>query len=107
MAAYVLGVIKDPRSLDALHVAATGGAERLRFEAATSMLRMDDRRGLPPMIDGLESPDALVRARAILVLEENTGATMGYRADDRPADRAAAVARWRAWLRESGPGGGP
>lgn len=102
ISAYVLGVIRDPRTLDALHRATIEANRNVRYEAATAMLRMGDRRGLPTMIDGLEHPDPLIRARAILVLKERTGETFGYRADDRPADRAAAVARWRAWLRQTG-----
>lgn len=97
MAAYVLGMLKDPRSLSALHEATFHPSESVRFEAATSMLRMHDRRGLTTMIAGLEHPDPLVRARSILVLEERTGETFGYKADARPGDRAAAVSRWRAW----------
>lgn len=102
MAAYCLGMIQDPRALDPLARAMATPHEKLRFEAATAMLRMGDRRGLPTMIDGLEHPDPLVRARAILVLKERTGGTMGYAADGRPEDRAAAVARWRAWLARGG-----
>ncbi len=102
MAAYCLGMIQDPRALDALADAMATPHEQLRYEAATSMLRMGDRRGLPTMIDALENPDPLVRARAILVLKERTGGTMGYTADGRPEDRAAAVARWRAWLARGG-----
>lgn len=102
ISAFVLGVIKDPRSLDALHRSTLRGGEKVRFEAATSMLRMGDRRGLGTMIDGLEHPDPLIRARAILVLKERTGETLGYKADDRPPDRAAAVARWRAWHQRAG-----
>lgn len=101
MAAFVLGMIKDPRSLTALNEARFNPSERVRFEAATSMLRMGDHRGLETMIGGLENADPLVRARSILVLEERTSETFGYRADARPGDRAAAVSRWRAWLAQT------
>jgi len=102
MSAYVLGMIRDPRSLDALGRATLDPHLTVRYEAATAMLRMGDRRGLSTMIDALESPDPLVRARAILVLRENTGETFGYKADDKPEDRAAALARWRAWIARTG-----
>ncbi|MDJ0521996.1 MAG: HEAT repeat domain-containing protein [Planctomycetota bacterium] len=102
MSAYVLGMIKDPRSLDALQRATVGRMPAVRYEAATAMLRMGDRRGLLTMVDALESPDPLVRARAILVLRENTGETFDYKADDVPGERAAAVARWRAWMQRTG-----
>lgn len=102
MAAFVLGKLEDPRALDALAQATTSADSALRYEAATSMLRMGDRRGLPVLIDGLEDRDPLVRARAILVLADRTGGTKGYKADDRPAERSAAIARWRAWYQRTG-----
>jgi len=102
MAAYVLGKIEDPRSLDALARAARGPNAGLRYEAATSMVRMGDRRGLPVLINGLDDRDPLVRARAIIVLYERTGETMDYKADDSPGERSAAVGRWRAWFQRTG-----
>lgn len=102
MAAYCLGMIQDPRALDALNNALASPHTRLRHESATAMLRMGDPRALPTMIDALEHPDPLVRARAILVLKDRTGGTMGYVADGKPEDRAAAVARWRAWHARGG-----
>ena len=102
MSAYVLGMVKDPRSLAALQQATLSKNRLLRFEAATAMVRMGDRRGLSTLIEGLEDRDPLVRARCILVLHERTGETMEYKADDAPGERAAAVARWRAWLVRTG-----
>ena len=102
MAAYALGMIEDPRALPALEEATRSPKGNVRNEAAAAMLRMGDRRGLVPMIDALEDPDPLVRARAILVLQDQTGETLGYKADDKPVDRGAAVARWRAWLARTG-----
>ena len=97
MAAYVLGKLEDPRSLDALAGATNSTSSALRYEAATSMVRMGDRRGLPVLIEGLDDRDPLVRARAIIVLYERTGETKDYKADDHPRERAAAISRWRAW----------
>jgi hypothetical protein len=102
MSAYVLGTVKDPRSLSALQQATLSSDRLLRYEAATAMVRMGDRRGLPTLIDGLEDPDPLVRARSILVLNERTGEMKGYKADGKPMDRAAAIARWRDWLARTG-----
>jgi hypothetical protein len=107
MSAYCLGMIGDPRALPALSRASASPKEKLRYEAATAMLRLGDRRGFPIMIDGLADRDPLVRARAILVLKDRTGQTFGYKADDKPADRAAAVARWRAWLARTTPAAPP
>jgi hypothetical protein len=102
MAAYCLGMIQDPRALGELDAARVSASPGVRYEAATAMLRMGDRRGLPTMIDGLEDADPLVRGRAILVLKARTGNTMGYEAQGRTDDRQAAVARWRAWLARGG-----
>jgi hypothetical protein len=102
MAAYVLGKLEDPRALDALYQATFSKDPAVRYEAATSMVRMGDRRGLPVLIEGLEDRDPLVRARAIIVLYERTGETKDYKADDRPQERSAAVARWRAWYQATG-----
>ena len=102
MAAYVLGKLEDPRSLDALERATHSTNASLRYEAATAMVRMGDRRGLPVLIEGLDDRDPLVRARAIIVLYERTGETKDYKADDHPQERQAAVARWRAWYQGTG-----
>ena len=99
-AAYALGMIQDPRALDALAAHRQDPNEAVRFEVATAMWRMSDLRGLDPLLYGLEHADPRIRARSIAVLRERTGDTLGYRADDTPVDRSAAVARWRAWARQ-------
>jgi len=96
--AYVLGMIGDPRSYDALHRATYDSTIDVRYEAATALLRGGDDRGLPVLVHGLEDADPRVRAKAILVLHGRTGEDFGYRPDASPADRQAAVARWREWM---------
>lgn len=98
--AYLLGLLKDPRSLDALYRALSDPLEDVRFEAGTALLRAGDDRAVPLLIHGLEHPDPLVRARAITVLQGRTGSTLDFRPDATPEDRAAAVARWRAWYEQ-------
>lgn len=98
--AYLLGLLKDPRSLDALNRALSDPLEDVRFEAGTALLRAGDDRAVPLLIHGLEHPDPLVRARAITVLQGRTGSTLDFRPDATPEDRAAAVARWRAWYEQ-------
>lgn len=98
-AAYVLGVAKDRRTIDALVAAATLDASSVvRGEAAASLLSMGDPRGLAPLVDALEDPDPRLRVRAIDVLAESTGQRLGYEPDGPPSERTAAVRRWRAWL---------
>jgi HEAT repeat protein len=96
--AYVLGMLADPRSYDALHRATFDPSQDVRYEAATALLRGGDDRGLAVLVRGLEDADPRVRAKAILVLHGRTGEDFGYRPDASPEDRRAAVARWREWM---------
>lgn len=98
LAAYLLGLHKDPRTFDALARVQGDMDLGVRYEAATALARAGDRRGMPVLIDGLDSRDPRVRSRSIKVLQQTTGETFGYRHDDHPSDRSAAVARWRHWL---------
>lgn len=106
LAAYLLGLHKDPRTLDALSAAQDDADTGVRFEAATALARAGDRRGMPLLVDGLEHRDPRIRSRSIRVLEQATGESFGYKHDDHPADRGAAIARWRSWLTAWAPGGG-
>ena len=96
-AAYLLGVRKDRRTIPALREAATDPAPVVRYEAAGALLELTDPAGLDVLIDGLSDPDPRLRAKCAAVLTEKTGQRFGFEADGTPEDRAAAVARWRAW----------
>ncbi len=98
MSAYGLGLRRDPRALNALATVVDDPSDKVRFEAATAMVRLGDRRGAPTLVSGLSNPDPLVRNRSIRILESVTGETFGYAADDEPGERNAAIARWRAWI---------
>ncbi len=95
--AYLLGLTRDPRPLLDLDVLRSDPDEELRFEAATAIIRIGDRRGFTTLIDGLEHSDPMLRRRSIGMLRSATGETFGYRHDDHADERRAAVARWRAW----------
>jgi hypothetical protein len=95
--AYLLGLTRDPRPLRELDALRGDPDEELRFEAATAMIRIGDRRGFTTLIDGLGHGDPLLRRRSIGMLRAATGETFGYRHDDHADERRAAVARWRAW----------
>jgi hypothetical protein len=97
-AAWMLGFLGDPRAADVLLGALADPVPAVRYEAAASLLKMKDDRGLATIVDGLEDPDAMVRAKCIILLKELTGESFGYEADLAPDDRKAAVARWRAWV---------
>lgn len=95
--AYLLGLARDPRPLLDLDMLRSDPDEELRFEAATAMIRIGDRRGFNTLIDGLEHADPRLRKRSIDMLRAATGETFGYQHDDHADERRAAVSRWRAW----------
>jgi HEAT repeat protein len=97
-AAYLLGVRKDRRTIPALREAARDPVPVVRYEAAGALLELSDPLGLEVLIEGLDDPDARLRAKCLAVLAERTGQRFGFEADAAPEDRAAAIARWRAWM---------
>jgi len=54
-------------------------------------------RVVPVLIDRLEDRDPVVRLAAYEELRKDTGRSFGFIPWGGDADRAAAVARWRAW----------
>lgn len=114
-AAYILGVLKDRRTIPALaKVADEDLVPAVRYEAAGALLEMGDPRGLDVLVSGLCDLDARLRAKCIDVLAEKTTRRFGYEPDGSPPDREEAVRRWRAWLAqrreaglEEGPAGAP
>jgi hypothetical protein len=96
--AYLLGVLKDRRTVPALETATADPVPSVRYEAAGALLEMQDPNGLSVLVDGLLDPDARLRAKCLDVLQEKTAQTFGFEADAAPDERAAAVRRWRAWL---------
>ena len=61
-----------------------------------------DRRAVPLLVDRLEDEDDGVRFYAILALERITGKRLGYDYGASPGPRAAAVERWREFVRDGG-----
>lgn len=102
-AAWCLGFLGDPRAADALYGATMDCDKFVRLEAASSLLKLQDRRGLDAIVRGLDDGDPRVRAKCITLLESMTGETFGYRADQGLTDRQASVARWRAWAAQQRP----
>lgn len=96
-AAWLLGFLQDSRSTTHLARATRDPVALVRYEAATALTRMGDPRGIRALIEGLEDDDPRVRGQCVTILEKYTGKGFGYKVDDSPEERAAAVARWRAW----------
>ena len=96
-AAWLLGLAGDPRPLARLDRARGDPDVTVRFEAASSMLRLGDRRGVHTLVGGLEDRDPRLREQSISMLRRLVGEDFGFKADDHASNRNAAVARWRAW----------
>jgi len=89
---------RDPRLLAPLKQAvAEPEVGPLRLEYARALLALGDFSRCEVLIDALESEDVRVRGSALKALRDATGETQGFQPQGAPADRAAAVARWRAW----------
>jgi hypothetical protein len=96
-AAYLLGVLRDRRTVPALLAATEDPAATVRFEAAGALATLGDERGLDVLVEGLLHPDARVRSKCAAILEQETGQRFGYAADDSREEREDAVRRWRVW----------
>jgi len=75
-------------------------APGVRAGAIVEAAQTKDRKAIAYLIDRLTDSDASVRLYAIMSLEKLTGETLGYRHYDAPEERAKAVERWRAWLKD-------
>jgi HEAT repeat protein len=101
-AAWTLGHASDLRALPGLRAATADPAKLVSLEAAAARVRLGDDAGIVRIVEGLDDPDPRVRARCIGILESRIGDTFGYLPDDSPSERAAAVERWRVFLRQRG-----
>ena len=97
-AAYLLGALKDRRTIDALVTASADAAPVVRYEAGAGLLEMGEIRGAEVLIGGLADSDARLRAKSIEVLAASAGTRFGYEPDDPPSDRAESIRRWKTWL---------
>jgi hypothetical protein len=97
-AAYVLGAVRDRRTLPAIAEASADPVPFVRYEAAGALLELKDARGFAVLVAGLEDPDARLRAKCVEVLAEHTHQRLGFEPTGSLDERAAAVRRWRAWL---------
>ena len=80
---------------------AAGLQAELPQERAAACVRAGatrDRSAVPLLVERLDDPAEDVRFFAIAALERITGQTLDYRYYSAPAERQAAVQRWRRWL---------
>lgn len=98
-AAWLLGVMKDRRTIpDLQHAAEVDDVPTVRYEAAGALLELGHPAGFVVLVDGLSESDARRRAKCIDVLAERVHERFGFEPDGDPAERTAAIRRWRAWL---------
>jgi HEAT repeat protein len=69
--------------------------KRLRAAAALSLGQLDRFRAVPALIEALEDPSPLVRGRAYAAIRKIYQLDVGFRANDEPAKRQAAIVRIR------------
>jgi len=91
--ALLVGCRADPVQPDLRAVDAES-----RIAGIVAAADSDDPADLPLLVEALADDDAAVRVFAIEALERRTGRSHGYSPYDAPAERAEAVARWRAAL---------
>jgi len=76
--------------------------ERTRREAAAKLIRdIDAFVAVPELLRVLSSGSPERRALAVDCLRKLTKAENGFDPDAPPAERRAAIARWRRWWREN------
>jgi hypothetical protein len=95
--AYVLGLVKDRRTIPALREAVDDPVPEVRYEVATSLCMLGVREGYPVLIEGLSDAEIRNRYKCGEALKLLTGQDFGYRHDDAPTDRAQAIATWERW----------
>lgn len=71
----------------------------VRYERARALLRLGDWSQLEALIAGLENDSLWTRAWCAQALEEVTHQRLGFDPKAGESERAAAVARWREWIR--------
>jgi hypothetical protein len=59
--------------------------------------QLPERHVIPPLIDRLDDPDAVVRLSAHEELKKRTGQDFGYVPWGDASERAGSIAKWRDW----------
>lgn len=72
----------------------------VKLERARALVRLGDWSEVPTLIEGLESEELMTRALCAKALSDTTRERFDYDAKAAPEERAASVARWRAWWEE-------
>lgn len=98
---WVLGRLRDRRTVDNLQPLVRDAEASVRMEAARSLVLMGDLNQSPTLIEGLDSERKEVRFMCHEALKSATGHDFGYDHLTRNhRDLQVAVLRWREWWGE-------
>lgn len=95
---WVLGAIGDRRNVPAAFDAIDDPVSVVRYQAASTLVKLGDGRGFRTLVDGLADGDLQNRYKCFQALKLATGRDFGYRHDAVPDERRQAVTRWMDWL---------
>jgi HEAT repeat protein len=95
--AFILGLIRDRRTIPDLVAHLDDDVPAVRCEVATTVCVLGENKGYPVLIEGLKDEDIRNRFKAHEALLLLTQLDFGYEHDGRPEERAQAIAKWEKW----------
>lgn len=95
---WIFGVMGDRQHVPVVAARLTDESAVVRYEAATSLVKLGDSRGFRTLVDGLADEDLRNRYKCFRTLRQATGRDFGYRHDGEPQERRQAVGRWLDWV---------
>jgi HEAT repeat protein len=95
--AFVLGLIRDRRTIPDLIEHLDDDVAPVRYEVATTVCVLGDNAGYPVLIEGLKDDDIRNRYKAHEALLLLTQLDFGFEHDAGPDDRIKAVRKWEGW----------
>jgi HEAT repeat protein len=98
--AYILGLLRDRRTIKYLKQELDDPVAAVRYEVGTSLCIMGVREGYSVLIAGLSDEHIRNRYKAHEALRLLTRRDFGYRHDAEPSERRESVVQWEAWWRE-------
>lgn len=95
--AFILGLIRDRRTIPDLVKHLDDDMALVRYEIATTVCVLGDNAGYPVLIEGLKDDDIRNRYKAHEALLLLTQLDFGYAHDAEPKERKQAVSKWEGW----------
>ena len=96
--AFVLGLIRDRRTIPDLVAHLNDPSPVVRYELATTVCVLGDNAGYPVLIAGLDDEDIRHRFKAHEALLLLTQLDFGFVYDGEPKERKAAIEKWEGWF---------